>query len=41
MGELGWGKLSRDSWSGESKGKQHRSESPVLFHGFSFLSVFF
>lgn len=21
MGELGWGKLSRDSWSGESKGK--------------------
>ena len=26
MGELGQVKLSRDSWSEESKGKKHRSE---------------
>ena len=40
MGDLGQVKLSRDSWSEESKGKKHRSEGPILFHGFSFLFVF-
>ena len=41
MGELEQVKPSRDRWGEESKGREHRSEGPILFHGCSFLFVFF